>query len=55
MMVMNEKKAIDKKTSTLQVLQLLLPSYKAILTPRSLVFNGEGKNITIDENNFEYL
>ena len=55
MMVMNEKEAKDKKSSTLQVLQLLLPSYKAMLTPRSLVLMKEGKTITIDENNFESL
>lgn len=55
MMVMNEKEAKDKKTATLQVLQLLLPDYKTMLTPRSLVLMQDGKNITIDENNFEYL
>lgn len=55
MMVMNEKEAKDKKTATLQVLQLLLPSYKIMFTPRSLVLLQDGKNITIDENNFEYL
>lgn len=55
MMVMNEKEAKDKKTATSQVLQLLLPSYKVMFTPRSLVFSGDGKTITIDENNFEYL
>jgi hypothetical protein len=55
MMVMNEKKAIDKKISTVQVLQLLLPTYKTLFTPRSLVLNGDNHSITIDENNFEYL
>lgn len=55
MMVMNEKEAKDKKTATSQVLQLLLPSYKIMFTPRSLVLIQDGKNITIDENNFEYL
>ena len=55
MMVMNEKKAMDKKTSTVQVLQLLLPTYKVLFTPRSLVLNGDNHSITIDENNFEYL
>lgn len=55
MMVMNEKKALDKKVATIQVLQLLFPSYKALFTPKSLVLNGENRNITIDENNFEYL
>ena len=55
MMVMNEKEAKDKKSATLQVLQLLLPSYRAMLTPRSLVLMREGKTITVDENNFEFL
>lgn len=55
MMVMNEKEAKDKKTATLSVLQLLLPSYKVMFTPRALVLLQDGKNITIDENNFEYL
>ena len=55
MMVMNEKEAKDKKTATTQVLQLLLPSFKILFTPRSIVLNGDGKNITIDENNFEYF
>ena len=55
MMVMNEKEAKDKKTATIQVLQLLLPSFKILFTPRSLVLNGDSKNITIDENNFEYF
>ena len=55
MMVMNEKEAKDKKTSTMKVLQLLLPSYKPMLTPRSLVLASKDGNITIDENNFDYL
>lgn len=55
MMVMNEKEAKDKKTSTMQVLQLLLPNYKPMLTPRSLVLASKDGNITIDENNFDYL
>jgi hypothetical protein len=49
MMVMNEKEAKDKKTSTQQVLQLLFPNYKILFTPRALVINKEGSNITIDE------
>lgn len=55
MMVMNEKEAKEKKTATTQVLQLLLPSCKILFTPRSLVISSEGKTITIDENNFEFL
>ena len=55
MMVMNEKEAKDKKLSTVQVLQLLFPNYKPMLTPRSLVLASKDGNITIDENNFDYL
>ena len=55
MMVMNEKEAKEKKAATIQVLQLLLPSYKALFTPRSLVLNGDKHSVTIDENNFEAL
>lgn len=55
MMVMNEKEAKDKKDATSQVLQLLLPSYKVLFTPRSLVLNSSNGNIIINEINFEYL
>ena len=55
MMVMNEKEAKDKKASTQQVLQLLFPNYKILFTPRALLINKEGSNITIDEQNFEQL
>ena len=55
MMVMNEKGAADKKKSTMQVLQLLLPSYKVMLTPRAIICIKDNTNIIIDENNFEYL
>ena len=34
---------------------LLFPKHKVLFTPRSLIFNGEGASIQIDENNFEYL
>lgn len=55
MMVMNEKEAQEKKIATLSVLQLLLPSYKAMFSPKSLIFLKDKETITIDENNFEYL
>ena len=55
MTVMTEKEAKDKKLATTQVLQLLMPKYKAMFTPRSLVFSSSDGTITIDENNFEYL
>lgn len=55
MTVMTEKEAKDKKDAAIQVLQLLAPKYKAMLTPRSLVLNSPDGTITIDENNFECL
>lgn len=55
MMVMNEKEAKDKRNATQQVLQLLLPSYKVLFTPRTLIFSREGQNTIIDETNFEFF
>lgn len=55
MMIMNDKETKDKKFSTLQVLQILFPDYKPMMTPRSLILNRDGKQILIDETNFEYL
>ena len=55
MMIMNDKETRDKKVSTLQVLQILFPDYKPMMTPRSLILNRDGKQTLIDETNFEYL
>lgn len=56
MMVMTEKETTDKKRCVLDVLKLLFPDYKILLTPRSLVFQKDGlETITIDEDNFEFL
>ena len=56
MMVMMEKETADKKRSVLDVLRLLFPDYKVLLTPRSLIFQKENQeNIMIDEDNFEFL
>lgn len=55
MMIMSEKEAKDKKIAVQQVFQLIFPKYKVLITPRSLVINGEGENVTIDESNFDYL
>lgn len=55
MMVMQDEKAKDKKNATIQTLQLLLPEYKALFTPRSLALMSSNGNITIDENNFDYF
>ena len=55
MMIMSEKEAKDKKIAVQQVFQLIFPKYKVLITPRSLVINGEGENVMIDESNFDYL
>ena len=55
MTVMTDKETTDKKENVLQVLYLLFPNYKVILTPMSLLFNSSDENIIIDENNFENL
>lgn len=55
MTIMNEKESRDKKDSTMQVLQILFPKHKPMITPRSLILMGENQQILIDENNFEYL
>ena len=34
---------------------LLFPKHKVLFTPRSMIFNGEGESIQIDETNFEFL
>lgn len=53
--IMNEKEMSNKKNSVLQVLQLLFPGVKVLLTPRSMLFNFGEVNINIDEQNFEIL
>ena len=53
--LMNEKQMIDKKESVLQVLKLLVPGAKVLLTPRSMLFNFGDVNVIIDEQNFESL
>ncbi len=53
--LMNEKQMIDKKEAVLQVLKLLVPGAKVLLTPRSMLFNFGDVNVIIDEQNFESL
>ena len=57
MTIMHEKETQDKKKNVMQVLNLLFPTYKVLLTPTSLAFISQegGENITIDESNFEFL
>ena len=53
--IMTDKTTVDKKEDVIQVLNILFPTYKVILTPRSLLFKSDTSNIIIDENNFESL
>ena len=55
MTIISEKEAADKKFAVQQVCTLLFPKYKVMFTPRSILLNGEGNSIIIDENNFEFL
>ena len=56
MMIMQESGAKDKKEAVKQVLTLLFPTKKVLITPTSLLFTEKDQeNILIDENNFELL
>lgn len=55
MTIMSEKEAAEKKFAVQQVCTLLFPKQKVMFTPRSVLLSGEGKQIMIDESNFEYL
>lgn len=53
MTMMMDKETVDKKNSVLQLLTILFPKYKVMITPRSLLFQGEGDSHMVDESNFE--
>ena len=55
MTMINETQLADKKVAVLQVLSLLLPDYKVIFTPRSIMLNNGEVDVMIDEQNFEFL
>jgi hypothetical protein len=55
MTMMMDKETVDKKNSVLQLLTILFPKYKVMITPRSLLFQGEGDSHMVDESNFEQL
>ena len=57
MTMMSEKETRDKKEAVIQLFSVILPSYKVIFTPQSMIFNTpsfEG-DLIVDENNFEAL
>ena len=55
MTIMQEKETTDKKEAIKQLFPLIFPNQKLILTPRSIILQGKGESITIDESNFEAL
>lgn len=55
MTIMTEKESIDKRKATLQILELIIPGYKVIFTPRSMILSKQEQSIVIDEQNFQFL
>lgn len=53
MTVMNEKEMLSKKEVVFQVLTLIVPLAKIMITPNSLILNIQGVQVIIDEGNFE--
>lgn len=55
MTIMTEKESIDKRKATLQILELIIPGYKVIFTPRSMILSKQEQSVVIDEQNFQFL
>lgn len=54
MTMMMDKSTADKKASVQQLLTLLFPKYKVLMTPRSILFQSDdGGSQIVDETNFE--
>lgn len=51
--LMNSKETKDKKNDTLLTLNLLLPNYQVVFTPRSILLNNGEIKAIIDESNFD--
>lgn len=55
MMIVSNKETQEKKEAIKAVFSLILPDYKIIFTPRSIIAQNKDIQAIIDENNFEYL
>lgn len=55
MTMMMDASTADKKVCVQQLLNMLFPKYKVLMTPRSILFQGDGGSQVVDENNFEIL
>ena len=53
MTIMSNADTKDKKQNVLDVLKIVFPQYKILVTPNSLLFNLNGESILIDEKNFD--
>lgn len=55
MTVMQEKETADKKRNVVDLMSILLPTKKVLFTPMSMIIQGDGESITVDESNFDNL
>lgn len=53
MTILNEKEMIEKKEIIFQVLTLICPLAKVMMTPRSLFLSFDSVQVVIDDGNFE--
>lgn len=55
MTIINEKMTSDKREIVQDLCLLLFPNMKLTILPQSLLFSGNDMQISIDENNFEFI
>ncbi len=55
MTMMMDASTADKKVCVQQLLGILFPKYKVLITPRSILFQSDGESHVVDEANFEAL
>ena len=56
MMIMNDEKTKEQRVPVQNLLSLMFPTYANVLfTPRSLILRGDTGNLTIDEQNFQFV
>ena len=55
MTMMMDASTADKKVCVQQLLNMLFPKYKVLMTPRSILFQSDGGSQVVDESNFEIL
>lgn len=53
MTIINHIGEAEKKFAVQQILLLLFPDYRVIITPRSIVFSKNQESLMIDDSNFE--